>query len=114
MALGGAEYSVQSIQRAPHHLYPGLSCIAREDPREAAARSESTTQSNPSKETKVKELNQMEVNEISGGTTAGDIAMGLAGGWASTVIGFAIAGPVGGLIGFGVGAAITVGYALAQ
>jgi hypothetical protein len=67
-------------------------------------------------------LNMEQVQEVSGGTTAGDIAMGAAGGWASTVvgtgIGFVIAGPAGALIGAGVGfvvgTAITVGYALSQ
>ncbi|MGZ5079933.1 MAG: hypothetical protein ACXWHZ_10610 [Usitatibacter sp.] len=65
-------------------------------------------------EQKMKELNQSDVKDVSGGTTAGDIAMGVAGGWATTVVGFAIGGPVGAVVGFGLGVAITVGYALSQ
>lgn len=62
----------------------------------------------------MKELKQTEIKDVSAGTTAGDIAIGIAGGWATTVVGFAIGGPPGALIGFGLGVAITVGYALAQ
>ncbi|HKI75484.1 MAG TPA: hypothetical protein VJ998_12600 [Pseudomonadales bacterium] len=59
---------------------------------------------------------------VSGGTLGGDIAMGVAGGWASAVVGAGvgsvIGGPVGDLLGAGagfvLGGAITVGYALCE
>lgn len=68
----------------------------------------------------MRELNQDELNLVDGGTDAGDIAMGAAGAWASTVAGAAIGSVVPGVgtvvgaaAGFGLGVLITVGYALA-
>ena len=69
----------------------------------------------------MRELSTTEINQVSGGSLAGNIAMGLAGGWASGVagagIGSVVAGPagtiIGGVGGFVLGGAITVGYSLA-
>jgi len=49
----------------------------------------------------------------SGGTTAGNIAMVLAGGWAGAVAGAAVGGLVGAAAGFVLGSLIGVGYVLA-
>ena len=64
--------------------------------------------------TGMREITDQEIEEVSGGTTAGDIAMSTAGGWASTVAGFAVGGLPGAALGFGLGAAIGTGYALTQ
>lgn len=69
----------------------------------------------------MRELTMREIDTVSGGSLSGSIVMGVAGGWASAVTGFAIgsvvAGPAGGLIGAGggflLGGAVTTGYALA-
>ncbi|HWW05731.1 Blp family class II bacteriocin [Collimonas sp.] len=60
----------------------------------------------------IKEMTTQEIQKVSGGTTSGDIAMGIAGGWASGVAGFAIGGPLGALVDFGLGAAIATGFSL--
>lgn len=70
----------------------------------------------------MRELTQGEVEEVSGGTLAGDVAMGLAGGWSSGIVGLGtgavIGGPLGGVVGFGVGfvlgGAMLLGYALCK
>jgi hypothetical protein len=49
----------------------------------------------------------------SGGTTAGNIAMVLAGGWAGAVAGAAVGGLVGAAAGFALGSLIGIGYVLA-
>jgi phage tail tape-measure protein len=68
----------------------------------------------------MRELNQIEISQVDGGTDAGDIAMGAAGAWASTVTGAAVGSVVPGVgtvvgaaAGFLLGVAITVGYTLA-
>lgn len=68
----------------------------------------------------MRELKMEEVAAVNGGTTAGDIAMGAAGAWASTVTGAAVGSVVPGVgtvagaaAGFLLGVAITVGYTLA-
>lgn len=69
----------------------------------------------------MRELKMNEIEHVVGGTTAGDIAMGVAGAWASTVSGAAfgavVGGPVGAIggaaIGFGVGIFTVIGYSLA-
>lgn len=69
----------------------------------------------------MKELNEFEIEQVDGGTDAGDIAMGLAGAHASGVVGLGvgavIGGPVGALAGYGagvlLGGSIVVGYTLA-
>jgi hypothetical protein len=69
----------------------------------------------------MRELKNNEIEAVSGGTVAGDIAMGAAGAWASTVAGAAVGSVVPGVgtvvgaaAGFGLGVLITVGYALAN
>lgn len=74
-------------------------------------------------------LTMEQVNVVNGGSLAGDVAMVLAIGWSSGVVGVgagAIAGSVvpgagtlaggviGGVVGFGVGALAGIGYALSQ
>ncbi|MBW3549837.1 MAG: bacteriocin [Proteobacteria bacterium] len=68
----------------------------------------------------MREMNVMEIEAVNGGTDAGDIAMGAAGAWASTVTGAAIGSVVPGVgtvigaaAGFGLGVLIVVGYTLA-
>lgn len=68
----------------------------------------------------MRELNAIEIEQVDGGTTAGDIAMGAAGAWASTVTGAAIGSVVPGVgtvvgaaAGFLLGVAVATGYALA-
>lgn len=68
----------------------------------------------------MRELNVNETESVDGGTAAGDIAMGAAGAWASTVTGAAIGSVVPGVgtvvgaaAGFLLGVGIAVGYALA-
>ncbi|TKB45126.1 Blp family class II bacteriocin [Thalassotalea mangrovi] len=61
----------------------------------------------------MRELNTNELNHVSGGTDAGDIAIATGGSWAATVAGFAIGGPVGAVAGFALGTLISVGYTLA-
>lgn len=66
-------------------------------------------------------LSSEQVEAVNGGTLAGDIAMGAAGAWASTVAGAAAGSIVpgagtlaGAAAGFVLGTAIAVGYALTQ
>jgi hypothetical protein len=69
----------------------------------------------------MRELTELEVSQISGGTDSGDIAMGVGTAWASAVFGAGIGtlfGPgIGTLIGAGVGFTLgslgAVGYTLA-
>ncbi|WP_019027243.1 hypothetical protein [Colwellia piezophila] len=70
----------------------------------------------------MRELNVNEIEQVFGGTAAGDIAMGVAGAWASTVSGAAfgavVGGPVGALggaaIGFALGVLTVIGYSLSS
>lgn len=62
----------------------------------------------------MRELNQVEVNDVAAGTFAGDVSMLVAGSWVSGVAGFAIGGPLGAGIGVSLSIAIGVGYLLAQ
>ncbi|MBS3895545.1 hypothetical protein [Silanimonas sp.] len=68
----------------------------------------------------MRELSVVEISQVDGGTAAGDIVMGAAGAWASTVTGAAIGSVVPGVgtvvgaaAGFTLGVAIAVGYSLA-
>lgn len=68
------------------------------------------------------ELDDAAIDLVGGGYRGGALAMGFAGGWASTVTGFAVGvavggirgGMIGGAAGFAVGALIAVGYQLAS
>lgn len=70
----------------------------------------------------IRELTKEEIKHVSGGAVDGQLAMGYAGNWASTVagagVGMVVAGPVGGLagaaVGFGMGSAINTIYASMQ
>ena len=70
----------------------------------------------------MRELNAAQVTGVSGGTDAGDIAMGAAGAHASGIVGLSvgavIGGPIGAVAGYAAGAVlgtlIVVGYTLAQ
>lgn len=70
----------------------------------------------------VLELDEAAISLVSGGGYRGDLAMSLAGGWASTVTGFAAGAIIGGLrgamiggaAGFAVGALIGIGFHLAS
>jgi hypothetical protein len=59
----------------------------------------------------MRNLTMNETNHVSGGLMSADIAMGAAGGWATTVVGAAVGGPLGAVVGFVLGVAITVGIA---
>ena len=69
----------------------------------------------------MRELNEVEIAAVGGAGLGGDIAMGLAIGWASTVAGFAVGSIVPGVgnlagaaAGFVIGSAAGIGLALAR
>lgn len=69
----------------------------------------------------MRDLTHSEVEQIGGGSLAGDIMMTLAAGWAGTVAGFGVGmvvpGPgnlAGALTGFAIGSLVGIGYALAD